>query len=94
MACYACNPYCGRCHRAWPQPIECPNCGKLNIIEEVSGNVCTKCGKPLPDAKRIRCAYTGRMCQRPCLRARKPALDGKLHPCPHDGTPQVHAARS
>ncbi len=81
MGCMVCNPFCGRCRPPQPKPMKCDSCGKLALRTRYETWECNHCGAPLPPRPKIKCNWSGRMCDVPCMYNAMDNPTGELHPC-------------
>lgn len=82
MGCMVCNPFCGRCRPPQPHIVRCPECGKLVMRGRREPWTCPQCGAALPPREKLRCNWTGMLCDIPCMRNIRENPSGELHDCP------------
>lgn len=81
MGCMSCNPFCGKCRPPHPKPVVCESCGKLVMRGRYEKWACPRCGVALPPRERLRCNWTGLLCDIPCMYNVRENPTGELHPC-------------
>ena len=61
--------------------MRCPSCGKLAIARRNDPWVCNHCHAALPPREKLKCNWSGMLCDIPCMYNTLPNETGERHPC-------------